>query len=84
MDGLTEIHMLRTRRTSAIQERGRSMGRRGPRRCMVAAVGVILAGFSLPALMLLHLVPTTFLLAFLGIALAESGGVIALIYCGEL
>ena len=84
MDALTEISMLKTRRTAAIQERGRSIGRRWPRRCMVASVGAILAGLSVPALMLLHLLPTTFLLAFVGIALAESGGVSALIFCGEL
>jgi hypothetical protein len=84
MDALTEIYMLKTRRTAAIKERGSSAGKRMPRRCMVVSVGLILAGLSIPALMVLHLLPVTFWLAFVGIALAESGGVMALILCGEL
>jgi len=55
-----------------------------PRRCMVISVGLILAGMSIPMLMLLQFLPATFLLAFVGFALTATGGVLALTFCGEI
>jgi hypothetical protein len=55
-----------------------------PRRCMVISVGLILAGLSIPVLMVIHLLPATFFLGFVGFALAAIGGVMALIFCGEI
>ncbi len=55
-----------------------------PRRCMLVSVGLILAGLSLPALMLIHLLPVTFFLGFVGFALVATGGTMALIFCGEI
>jgi hypothetical protein len=55
-----------------------------PRRCMLVSVGLILAGFSIPVLMLLQFIPATFLLGFVGFALAATGGVLALTLCGEI
>jgi len=55
-----------------------------PRRCMLVSVGLILAGMSIPALMLIHLLPVTFFLGFVGFALAATGGIMALTYCGEI
>ena len=48
------------------------------------AVVLLLAGFSIPCLMFFELLPVNFLLAFLGLALAVVGGVLALIRCGEI
>jgi hypothetical protein len=55
-----------------------------PRRCMLVSAGLILAGLSIPALMLFHVLPATFFLGFVGFALAATGGVMALILCGEI
>jgi hypothetical protein len=51
---------------------------------MVISVGLILAGLSIPVLMVIHLLPATFFLGFVGFALAATGGVMALIFCGEI
>ena len=55
-----------------------------PRRCMLVSVGLILAGFGIPMLMAVELLPVTWLFAFLGFALAATGGVMTLIFCGEI
>ncbi|MEI7845573.1 MAG: hypothetical protein WCK35_07205 [Chloroflexota bacterium] len=55
-----------------------------PRRCIQVSVGLFLAGMSIPTLMILHLLQPTFLLDLLALALVASGGVIALIFCGEI
>jgi len=55
-----------------------------PRRCMVASVGLILAGIGIPALMAFKLLPVSLLLGFAGFVLVAVGGVLALVYCGEL
>jgi hypothetical protein len=55
-----------------------------PRRCMVVSVGLILAGMSIPALMILQILPATLLLGFLTLALIATGGVLVLFYCGEI
>lgn len=55
-----------------------------PRRCMVVSVGMVFAGLGIPALMALKLLPTSLLLGFAGFSLVAVGGVLALIYCGEI
>lgn len=55
-----------------------------PRRCMVVSVGMIFAGIGIPALMAVKLLPVSLLLGFMGFALVAVGGVLALVYCGEL
>ena len=55
-----------------------------PRRCMVVSVGLIFAGMSIPMLMLVLALPLSLLLGFLGFALAATGGVLSLIFCGEI
>ena len=55
-----------------------------PRRCMVVSVGLTLAGSSIPVLMAFHLIPVTLLLGFVGFALAATGGIMALTFCGEI
>jgi len=55
-----------------------------PRKDIFASVVLLLAGFSIPCLMFFELLPVNFLLAFLGLALAVVGGVLALIRCGEI
>ena len=55
-----------------------------PRRCMVVPVGLILAGMSLPMLMIVQFLQVSLLLGFVTIALVAVGGVMALFYCGEI
>ena len=55
-----------------------------PRRCMVVSVGLILAGIGIPALMVFKLLPVSLFLGFVGFALMAVGGVLALVYCGEI
>jgi len=51
---------------------------------MVVSVGMILAGMGMVFLMVLELLPVTLLLALAGFALTAAGGVMALIFCGEI
>jgi len=55
-----------------------------PRPCIVKSVGLILAGLSIPLLMLLEMISTTLLLAFVGLAIASVGGVLLLVFSGEI
>ncbi len=51
---------------------------------MVASVSPMLAGMGLVVLMVLGLAPLTFLTAFLAFALAIAGGIMTLVFCGEI
>ena len=55
-----------------------------PRRCMVVSTGLFLAGLGIPLLMVLEVLPVTFLLGAIGLALTALGGVMALVFCGEI
>jgi hypothetical protein len=55
-----------------------------PRLCMIVSVGLMLAGLSIPMLMLVQVIQLSFLLCFLGFALVAAGGVLALVFCGEI
>lgn len=55
-----------------------------PRRCMVVSVGMILAGMGIPVLMVFKLLPVSLFLGFAVLALIAVGGVLALVYCGEI
>lgn len=55
-----------------------------PRRCMVISTGLFLVGFFIPALAVVQLVPFTFLLGFTGFALVLMGGILAVVFCGEI
>jgi len=55
-----------------------------PRRCMVFSVGMILAGLGIPFLMAIGLLPITLVLGFIGLVLTATGGLMALIFYGEI
>lgn len=55
-----------------------------PRRCMVVSAGLVLAGIGVEALMVFGLLPLSLLLGFAGLAMMGVGGVLVLVYCGEL
>jgi hypothetical protein len=55
-----------------------------PRPCMIVSVGLIIAGLCIPMLMAIELLPFGLLTCFLGFALFMTGGVLTLVYCGEI
>lgn len=84
MATLTKTYQPKTLPVALSWKRDKFIEKLIPRRCMLVSVGLILAGLSIPALMLIHLLPATFFLCFVGFALAAAGGVLALIFCGEV
>lgn len=81
---LTQNYRPTTMRITLIRKRDALIERLLPRRSTVVSVGMILAGISIPALMAFNLLPVTLLLAFVGFALVAVGGVLTLVYCGEI
>lgn len=81
---LTQNYRPTTIRITLIRKRDALFERLLPRRSTVVSVGMILAGISIPALMAFKLLPVTLLLGFVGLALVAVGGVLALVYCGEI
>ena len=55
-----------------------------PRRCMVVSTGVLLSGFGIPLLMAIGVLPMSLLLGLFGLFLMGLGGVMLLIFCGEI
>jgi len=51
---------------------------------MVFSVGMILAGLGIPFLMAIGLLPITLVLGFIGLVLTATGGLMALIFYGEI
>ena len=51
---------------------------------MVVSVGLILSGLGVPFLMAVGLLPITLLLGLIGLGLTATGGLMALIFCGEI
>jgi len=84
MSKLTEAYTFKMARIVLIKKRDHFIEKLFPRRCMVVSVGLILAGLSIPVLMVLQILSITFLLGFVGFALVATGGVLALIFCGEI
>jgi hypothetical protein len=84
MATLAQDRKTRLERTANIEKRYSFIGKLIPRRCMLVSVGLILAGWSFPFLMAIHVLPVTMFLSFVGYTLASTGGVLALIFCGEI
>ena len=55
-----------------------------PRPGMVVSVGLILVGISIPGMMAAGILPVSLLLGFSGFILTATGGVLALVFCGEV
>jgi hypothetical protein len=84
MSKLTEAYTFKLARIALIKKRDEFIEKLIPRRCMVVSVGLIFAGTSIPLLMAVQLLPVTLLLGFVGFALVATGGVLTLIFYGEL
>jgi hypothetical protein len=82
----TRTHTYRSKplRVIWIKKRDEFIERITPRPCMVVSVGLILAGISIPGMMAAGILPVSLLLGFVGFILAATGGVLALVFCGEI
>ena len=84
MAAMTQNIRTNTVRITFTKKRDALIEKLMPRRCMVVSTGMILAGVGIPALMACKVLPLSLLLGFAGFALVAVGGVLALVYCGEL
>lgn len=84
MATITQNYKPNALRVTLIHKRDDLIEKMMPRRNMVVSVGLILAGIAIPALMAFKLLPVSLLLGFAGLALVAVGGVLTLIYCGEI
>jgi hypothetical protein len=55
-----------------------------PRRCMLVSSGLLVAGLSIPLFMAVGVLPISLLLGFVGFILTGAGGLMLLIFCGEI
>lgn len=55
-----------------------------PRRRTLLIAALLLVGLTMPWLMALNILPTTLFMGFIDFACLASGGVLALIFCGEI
>ena len=81
---LTQHYKPNAMRIVLVRKRDALIEKLMPRRCTVVSVGLILAGIGIPALMFFKLLPVSLFLGFVSLALMAVGGVLALVYCGEL
>lgn len=81
---LTQQYKPTAMRIVLVRKRDALIEKLMPRRCTVVSVGLILAGLGIPALMFFELLPVSLFLCFVSLALMAVGGVLALVYCGEL
>jgi hypothetical protein len=84
MATLSQIYKINMARIAFIKKRDAFIEKHMPRRCMVVSVGLIFAGMSIPVLMVIQVLPITLFIGFLGFALVAIGGVLTLIFCGEI
>jgi hypothetical protein len=71
-------------RIAFVQKRDDLVEKLTPRRRMLTPAGMIAAGIAIPALMVFKLLPASLLLGFAGFVLVAVGGVLALVFCGEI
>jgi hypothetical protein len=84
MAALIQTYKPKLERMVVVRKSPRSIKKLPVHRCVFVSVGLILAGLSIPMLMLLELLQASLTLAFVGLLLAATGGVLALIYYGEV
>ena len=84
MATLTQAYLPKLARIAITRKRDEFIEKLIPRPRMVVSVGLVLTGLSIPLLMVVQLLQPGFILGFLGFALVGSGGVLMLIFCGEI
>jgi hypothetical protein len=71
-------------RIALLKESDTFIERHTPRRRLVVSIGLMLAGLSVPLLIAMQLLTFTISVGFVGFALAATGGVLTLIFWGEI
>ncbi len=84
MATLTQMYKPYSLRLTILKKCDEAIEKLIPRPCIVVSLGFILAGLSIPLLMAVKFLSVTFLLGFVGFILVATGGVLALISCGEI
>ena len=84
MATLTQVYKPKLARIVFTKKLDRFVEKLMPRRCMVVSVGLILAGLIIFVLMAVQWLPLSLMLGLVGFALVVTGGVLALVFCGEL
>jgi uncharacterized membrane protein YdjX (TVP38/TMEM64 family) len=84
MATLTETYRSKPALSVFVNSGNRWVGKHAPRRCMVVSVGLILAGLSIPPLIVFEVLPATLLVCFVGFVLTATGSLLALVRCGEM
>jgi hypothetical protein len=84
MAALTHSYKPKSAYITFVKKRDHFIERHMPRRCMVVSTGLILTGLGIPLLRVIHLLPASLLLDFAGLGLIAIGGVLSLIFCGEI
>lgn len=84
MAALTQAYLPKLARIAITRKRDEFIEKLIPRPCMVVSMGLVLAGLSIPMLMAIQLLQPGFFLGFLGFFLIGSGGVLMLIFCGDI
>ena len=80
----TQPYPLKLTHVTVAKQRSVVIRKQGPRRWMVVSVGLIISGLGVPFLMAIGLLPITLLLGLVGLGLTATGGLLALIFCGEI
>ncbi len=83
MATLVQTNLLRTADLVQVKKIDRTH-KHSPRRCMVVSVGMIIAGVAIPLLMVAGFLPLTVWLGGAALFSIFAGGIVALIFCGEL
>jgi hypothetical protein len=84
MTTLTQAFVPNLARINFIKKRDEIIEKLIPRPCMIVSVGLIIAGLCIPFLMAIELFPVGLLSGFIGFALFMTGGILTLVYCGEI
>lgn len=84
MTTLIQTHRNNAIRIAQVKKSDTLIEKLMPRRCLVISTGLILAGLSVPMLIAMQLLTFTIPLGFVGFALVATGGVLTLIFCGEI
>ncbi len=84
MAAFTQAYTLKLTRIAFIKKRNVFIDKILPRRCMVVSAGMILAGWGIPLFMVVQLLPATLIFGFVGFVLVATGGVLTLVFYGEV
>lgn len=84
MAALTQAYLPNLARLAFRKKRDEFIEKLIPRPCMIVSVSLLIAGMCIPLLMMIRVLPPGLLLGLVGFGLVAGGGVLALIFCGEI